>query len=159
MPYQKITGSLTDGTVTQIKDFAAQARVLLPFLQTLTADDRMGLYKMGPKRLAWVMECLQAANNHPEVLPTFFKTAEFQRRFELARALADLRAVFKSLHTDLDDTTMGAGSEAANDASSVMGYMDAAAKTQPGLKSVAESLHTYFARANEAAEAEPALGK
>lgn len=32
LPYQKITGSLTDETVTQIKDFVAQARVLSPFL-------------------------------------------------------------------------------------------------------------------------------
>lgn len=47
---------------------------------------------------------------------------------------------------------MGAGSEAANDTSAVMGYTDAGAKTQPGLKSGSEPLHTHFARANEAAK-------
>jgi hypothetical protein len=150
MSYQKITGSLTDEAIAGIKDLAAQARVLMPFLQTLTAGDRIELYKMGPKRLAWVMECLQAAKNHPEVLPSFFKTEEFEKSYELARDMADIRAVFKSLFTDVDDTTMGVGSEAATHASAVMGFMDAGAKTQPGLKSVSESLHTYFAHANDA---------
>lgn len=141
--------ALADETITGIKALAAQARALMPFLQTLTANDRIGLYKMGPKRLAWVMECLQAAKNHPEVLPSFFQTAEFERSYELARDLSDIRATFKSLYTDVDDTTMGAGSEAASHASAVMGFMDAAAKTQPGLKSVSESLHTYFAHASD----------
>jgi hypothetical protein len=159
MSYQNISATLPDATIVSIKNLATQARVLLPFLQTLTAGDRIGLYKMGPKRLAWVMECLQAAKNHPEILPPHFKLAEFEQKYELARALADLRAVFKSLFTDVDDTTMGVGSEAATKASAVMGYVDAAAKTEPGLKSVAESLHAFFARADEAAKADVAAVK
>jgi hypothetical protein len=151
MPYQNISATLTDAVINQIKDHAAQARVLMPFLQTLSTDERMKFYKMGPKRLAWVQACIDAAKNHPEVLPTYFKVEEFEKDFALARALADIRGVYQSLCTDIDDTTMGVGKEAATAASQVMGWVDDAAKSQPGLKSVAESLHEFFQQANAAA--------
>ena len=150
MPYQNISAALTEANIQAIKDLAAQARTLMPFLQTLTSAERMKFYKMGPKRLAWVQECLNAAKNNPGVLPGYFKVAEFEKDFELAKVMADLREVFKSLVSDVDDTTMGVGKEAATAASDVMGFVDAAAETEPGLKSVAEKLHSFFERANEA---------
>jgi hypothetical protein len=153
MAYQNISATLTDAVINQIKDHAAQARALMPFLQTLSTDERKKFYKMGPKRLAWVQACLDAAKNHPEVLPTYFKVGEFEKDFELARVLADIRSVYESLFTDLDDTTMGVGKESTGAASQVMGWVDDAAKTEPGLKSVSDSLHEFFTQANAAAQA------
>ncbi len=155
MPYQNISAVLSNSNIQALKDHAAQARLLLPFLQTLSSNERVGLYKMGAKRLAWVDECLKAAKNHPEVLPGYFKIEEFEKSFVLARALADLREVYKSLFTDMDDTTMGVGSQAAKAASDVMGHIDAAADSQPGLKSVSETLHAFFQQANVAAATSP----
>jgi hypothetical protein len=124
-------------------------------LQTLQAKDRIGLYKMGKGRLAWVDECLKAARNNPGILPGYFKVDEFEKDFELARALADIRSVYESLFTDLNDTTMGVGSEAAKASSQVMGWVDDAAKTEPELRSVAETLHNLYQQANTASGATP----
>lgn len=148
MPYQNISATLTEANIQAIKDCATQARGLMPFLQTLEGKDRVGLFKMGPGRLAWVGACLDAAKNHPGVLPGYFKPEEFSKDYELARALADLRGIFESLFTDINDTTMGVGSEAATAASKVMGWVDDAAKTEPGLRSVAANLHDLYQRAN-----------
>jgi len=152
MPYQNISASLTETEINDLKAQVAAIRVKLPFLQTLTKDERIKFYKMGPQRLAWVQECLAAARNNPDALPKTFKVEEFARDFELAKVLADLRMVFKQLFEDADDTTMGAGNEAARAASDVMGYIDQAADTVPGLKTVAEKLHSFFERANAAAK-------
>lgn len=97
MPYQNISAELTAADVASIKLLTQNARALMPFLQTLQASDRIGLYKMGPKRLAWVDECLKAARNHPEILPSYFKLVEFEKDYALAGTLADLREVFKAL--------------------------------------------------------------
>lgn len=150
MPYQNISAALTDANIQAIKDHAGQARTLMPFLQTLTAQDRIGLFKMGQGRLAWAEAGLEAAKNHPEILPGYFKVEEYEKDFDLARALADIRGVYESLFTDINDTTMGVGSEAANASSKVMGWVDDAAKTEPGLRSVAANLHDLYQRANAA---------
>lgn len=156
MPYQDISAELSAADVQAIKDAVALIREKLPFLQTLTGQDRVRLYKMGPQRLAWVDECLTAARNHPEVLPPTFKVAEFEKDYALAGTLAEVRSVLDGLAADVDDTTMGVGSEAARAASDVMGYIDAAAGTNPGLRTAAQSLHTFFQRAN-AASTKPAV--
>jgi hypothetical protein len=155
MAYQNISATLTEEVINQIKDHAAQARALMPFLQTLSSAERMKFYKMGPKRLAWVQACIDAAKNHPEVLPTYFKIGEFEKDFTLARALADIRGVYNSLFTDMDDTTMGVGKECTAAASKVMGWVDDGAKTEPGLKSVADSLHEFFQQANDSGTQPP----
>ena len=123
---------------------------MLPFLQTLTSQERVRLYKMGPQRLAWVQACLAAAKDNPNVLPPSFEVDEFAQDFELANTLATLRTVFQQLFQDTDDTTMGVGSEAAQAASDLMGYVDQAADKNPGLKTISEQLHAFFQRANAA---------
>jgi len=52
MPYKNISASLTETEINDLKAQVAAIRVKLPFLQTLTKDERIKFYKMGPQRLA-----------------------------------------------------------------------------------------------------------
>jgi hypothetical protein len=150
-----INVSLSDADVQKIKDIIGQVRAAMPFLITLTTKDRMGKYKMGPQRLAWVQACVNAASNHPEVLPGFFKQDQYAASYDTSQAMADIREVLRSLLSDVEDTTMQVGSQAASGSSSVMGWIDAGADTEPGLKSVSASLHEFFQRANAAGTQQP----
>ena len=110
MPYQNISVELTPQEFQSIKDAIAAVRGKLSFLQSLTKDERVKRFKMGPKRLAWVQECLAAARNNPDALPRAFKVDEFSKDLSLTAALSELRTIVGQLYGDLDDTTMnGAG--------------------------------------------------
>lgn len=147
MPNLNISAELTAANVQAIKDALATIRGVLPFLVTLSKEERRSLYKMKDQRLAFVEEAIKAAENHGAALPGTFSVAEFKRDFALARALAEVRSLLGALYTDVDDTTMAVGSEAAVAATAVRRYVTEGAKTTPGLKATADRLAEFFERA------------
>ncbi|MEH1801502.1 MAG: hypothetical protein V7L13_20460 [Nostoc sp.] len=49
MPYQNITASLTPADIQEIKAAFAIIQAKMPFLVTLSAEERRNLFKMGDK--------------------------------------------------------------------------------------------------------------
>lgn len=147
MANHNISAELTDEQLQSIKAALATIRTALPFLITLTKEERRSLYKMKDQRLAFVAEAITAAENHGQALPGTFRVAEFQKDFALARVLAEVRALLGSLYADVDDTTMAVGSEAMLAATAVRRYVTEGAKTTPGLKATADRLAEFFERA------------
>lgn len=153
MPYQPISAVLTDDVLAQIKTHVDAIRALLPFLQTLTPEDRSKLYKMRDARLAYVSKAVDGAQEHPEIVPGVFKVDEFVKDWDLTTQMVKLRAVVQSLYSDIDDTTMGVGSETVTAANKFYKYVQSAAPTTPGLKPLLDELAKAFERASKAAAA------
>ena len=152
MPYQPISAVVTEEALTEIKEHIEAIRAVLPFLQPLTPKDRQGLYKMRDGRLAFVTKAVEGARQHPEVVPGIFKVEEFVKDFDLTAQLVKVRALVTALASDVDDTTMGTGSEAATAATKFYGYVKDAVATAPGLKPLAEELGKLYERANQTRE-------
>ena len=69
MSYQDLNVTLSDADRQAIKQAIATIQQKLPFLITLSADERKRLYKMGDKRLAFVQNSLNVAQSNRNILP------------------------------------------------------------------------------------------
>ncbi|MBW4464824.1 MAG: hypothetical protein KME07_05205 [Pegethrix bostrychoides GSE-TBD4-15B] len=144
MPYQNLNTSLTDADRQAIKQAIATIQQKLPFLITLSADERKRLYKMGDKRLAFVQNSLNAAQSNRNILPASFDLDSFSNDYQLSADLSELLMLLNQLTEQVDDTLMAVSSEAMSSSLTVYDYVKTAAKKTPGLKAIAEQLGSLF---------------
>ncbi|MFN6538661.1 MAG: hypothetical protein RM021_020240 [Nostoc sp. EkiNYC01] len=144
MAYQNITGSLSPQDIQEIKAALQKIQQKLPFLVTLSTEERRKLVKMGDKSLAFVNNSITAAQSNREILPATFDVDELVRDYQLASALTELLISMQQLAEQVDDTLMAVGSEAMTGSLTVYDYVKTASKKTPGLKIVAEQLGERF---------------
>ncbi|MBD2615702.1 hypothetical protein VF14_10495 [Nostoc linckia z18] len=144
MASQNITGSLSAQDIQEIKVALQKIEQKLPFLVTLSPDERRKLVKMGDKSLAFVNNSITAAQSNREILPATFDVDELVRDYQLATALTELLVSIQQLSEQVDDTLMAVGSEAMTGSLTVYDYVKTASKKTPGLKVVAEQLGERF---------------
>jgi len=144
MSYQNITASLSPADIQEIKAAFETIQTKLPFLVTLSVEERRNLFKMGDKRLAFVNTSLIAAQSNREILPASFDLEEFIRDYQLAATLTEVLIRLRQLTEQVDDTLMAVGSEAMGSSLTVYDYVKTAAKKTPGLKTIAQQLGEGF---------------
>jgi hypothetical protein len=153
MPYKEISATVTDANIQTIKDAIAAIEAVLPFLLTLTDEERKALFKVGPERLSFVQNAGQAAQDNPNILPQTFDTAGFESAVALFTTLTEINTLIKQLSSKIDDTRMDVGVQAMDGASDVYSYVKTAAAKTPGLKPVAEQLGQLYQKAVAARKA------
>lgn len=144
MPYQNITATLKEADIQEIKAALETIQQKLPFLITLSVEERRKLYKMGDKSLTFVNNSLTAAQSNRDILPASFDLEEFLRDYQLAATLTELLLGLRQVTEQVDDTLMAVGSEAMTSSLTVYDYVKTAAKKTPGLKTLAEQLGERF---------------
>jgi len=144
MPYQDINTTLSEADVQAIKQAIGTIQQKLPFLITLSAEERKRLYKMGDKRLAFVQNSLSAAQSNRNILPASFDLEGYTNDYRLASSLTEVLMSLRQLTEQVDDTLLAVGSEAMSNSLTVYDYVKTAAKKTPGLKAIAEQLGTLF---------------
>lgn len=144
MAYQNITSNLSQADIQEIKAALQTIQKKLPFLITLSVEERRKLFKMGDKSLAFVNNSITAAQSNRDILPASFKLDEFVRDYQLAATLTELLTGLKQVTEQVDDTLLAVGSEAMGSSLTVYDYVKTAAKKTPGLKTVAEQLGERF---------------
>lgn len=144
MAYQNISAELSEDALNKIKEHLKGIADLLPFLITLTSEERQSLYKMGAKSLDFVNDCQMVAQNYANILPNSFDNKEFMKDAKLAQALGEVNLLVDVLASQINDTAMAVGSEAMNTALQVYDYVKTAAKREAGIKTLAEQLKTRF---------------
>ena len=149
MPYQNIDASISAVDLQAIKDAFATIKQKLPFLVSLTVDERKSTFKAGPNSLSFVQNALTAAEGHPDIFPNSFSTTAFRKDVDLFSVLTELGTSAESLSSQIDDTRLAVGGEAMQQGSQVYTYVKAAADTTPGLKPIAEQLGERFQRASK----------
>nr|VFK12963.1 MAG: hypothetical protein BECKLPF1236A_GA0070988_100807 [Candidatus Kentron sp. LPFa]VFK29038.1 MAG: hypothetical protein BECKLPF1236C_GA0070990_100798 [Candidatus Kentron sp. LPFa] len=155
MPYQNIDANLSPADIKTIKAAVDAILEKLLFLVNLTPKERKALFKAGPDSISFVQNALNAAQDHPGILPANFSTPQFKKDVDLFTALTDIGAIIASLDSEVDDTRIAVGGEAMQEAAQVYTYVKAAAKTTPGLKPVAEQLGERFKQAKKKKKSEP----
>ncbi len=158
MSYSNISAALPQADVDAIKAAIVTINSKLPFLISLTKDERKTLYKMGPKSIDFVQDSLRVAQNNTDIIPASFNTPEFAKDVNLAVPLSELALLIAQLNEKLSDTSMAVGSEAMRTSLEVYDYAKTAAKRKPGLKSVVDELGRRFKEQGiKKKAAEPAL--
>lgn len=144
MAYQNIAATLSPQDIQEIKAALQTVQKKMPFLITLSTEERRKLVKMGDKSLAFVNNSVTAAQSNREILPATFDVEELVRDYQLATALTELLISVQQLAEQVDDTLMAVGSEAMTSSLTVYDYVKTASKKTPGLKIVAEQLGERF---------------
>jgi hypothetical protein len=144
MAYQNIAASLSPQDIQEIKAALQTVQQKMPFLITLSTEERRKLVKMGDKSLAFVNNSITAAQSNREILPATFDVDELVRDYQLAATLTELLISMQQLTEQVDDTLMAVGSEAMTSSLTVYDYVKTASKKTPGLKAVAEQLGERF---------------
>ncbi len=144
MSYENISATLSDQNLAEIKMAIATIRSNMPFLISLTTDERRKRLKMGDKSLAFVRNSITVTQNNPEVLPGNFDPKEFEKDYNLVVALTEVLGLLEQLSEQVDDTLMAVGSESMANSLLIYDFVKTAAKHSPGLKSVAEQLGERF---------------
>jgi hypothetical protein len=149
MPYGNIDAQVSAADVQAIKDAVATIRTKLPFLISLTVQDRKRTFKLGPDSLSFVQNSLQAAKDNPSMVPGTFSVPAFETDTNLFAVLTELNTVVAQLASDLSDTRMAVGGEAMKEAGLIYNYAKAAATSTPGLKPVVQQLGERFQKASK----------
>jgi phage gpG-like protein len=120
---------------------------LAPFLQGLTAEDRLTMLKMGDKTVATVQKTKSYMETNPEFIPSYLDKPEFLKDEAVATQLSPIENLATQLATDISDTVMLAGSEALYAALLYYGQVrEAHLKGIPTAKPIYEDLSERFAK-------------
>lgn len=139
-----MAAALTPQDIQEIKVALQTVQKKLPFLITLSTQERRKLVKMGDKSLAFVNNSVTAAQSNREILPATFDVEELVRDYQLATTLTELLISMQQITEQVDDTLLAVGSEAMTGSLTVYDYVKTASKKTPGLKIVAEQLGERF---------------
>ena len=120
---------------------------LAPYLQGLTSEERMSLFKMGDKTVATVQKTKSYMDTNPEFIPSYMDKDEFLKDEKVVTQLNPIVNLAKQLASDTDDTVMLSGSEALQEAMMYYGQVkEAAAKGIPTAKPIYEDLRQRFSK-------------
>jgi hypothetical protein len=156
MTSNRISATLTPDDRQFVMKAIDTIKQAMPFLIHLTAEERKAAPKGGDRSRGFMLNCLDAAQQHTDCLPRSFNVEEMSKDVKLMEDLYPVLMALTELHSLVDDTYFAAQSEAYTAALKV--YDAAKAHDDmPGMKVVVEQLKQQFTRRNkkEAIEATP----
>lgn len=123
MPTNKISAVLSEADKSAIVSAIDTIRTKMPFLISLTNDERKKLRKFGPASVEFVTLSLQGAKNFGNLLRSDFNVAEFEKDVKLVEELSEIRIKLAALLEKIEDTVVAAGSDAMSSADTIYDYL------------------------------------
>ncbi|AGG88277.1 MULTISPECIES: hypothetical protein [Rhodanobacter] len=149
----RISAVLSDEDVTAVQGALAAARAVLPFLVTLSAQERQALPRLGPKSVGFDEKCVTYMTNRAQFVPGFVDLAEVQKDRALRSQLLRFAAELQTLAASVDDTLQLVASEVwMADLAYYQSVREAAHRGRDGAQDVYDDLRQRFPgpRANRA---------
>lgn len=140
----KVSAVFTDAEKEAVIAKITQAKAALPFLISLTIDERRTLRKMGSKSVDYVRQCLEGAKAFPNELKKSFDVAEMEKDYNLINNLLGLQIACQELSDLINDTLMAGGIEAMAAADDVYATLKISAKRDGSVKSIVDKIAERF---------------
>lgn len=140
----KISAVFTATEKTTVLAKIAEVKAQLPFLVTLTMEERKNLRKMGPKSVAYVQQCVAGAKAFPDELKKNFNTPEFEKDYDLIYNLLDIQIACQSLLESVNDTMMAGGIDAMIASDEVYDALKSSAKSNASVKEMVKLIAERF---------------
>ncbi|HEX7313733.1 MAG TPA: hypothetical protein VF297_07415 [Pyrinomonadaceae bacterium] len=154
MPENRVSASISEADQQAVLAAVETIHAKLPFLISLTAEQRRSLAKMGDKSRAFVGKALTVAQLSSDYLPRSFSVEEMERDVALVEALQPIMAALTSLQEQVADTYTEVGSEAYSAALVVYQYARASGEAA-GLEALLDDMGQRFARKSRGAKTPP----
>jgi hypothetical protein len=126
-----------------------QAEALLPFLISLSNEERQMLPKMGSKSVDFVNDASEVIRAFPTIMPPSFDKAEFTKDTNLIHALVTIQMYVDAFQVKVADTLTEVGSEAMMQALEVYAQVQLQQNSVPGLKSAFEKMKSRFQKSRK----------
>jgi len=155
----RVLAVLSDDEVTSIQSALTTIRGALPFLVTLSAQERREMPKMGPKSVGFDEKCATYMTNRGEFAPGFMDVTEVQKVRALRSQLLRFTMELQTLASCVDDTVRLASTDVwLSDLDYYKGVREAAKTGQAGAQDAYDDLRVRFpgprnVRAAQATEA------
>ena len=107
----RISAVLSDEDVAAVQAAVGAIRAKLPFLVTLSTQERKELPRMGPKSIGFDEKCSTYMGNRAEFIPGFVDPAEVLKDRTLRAQLLRFAAELQTLADSVDDTLQLVSSE------------------------------------------------
>ena len=145
MNENRISIELTTEMVEEVKVLVDQMEAKLPFLISLTPDERANFPSLNRDNEVFVEETVRAAEQHSSVLPKYINTEEMAKDLELFQQLGRIMVRLNHLHQKMKDTMQIAGAEALATALVTNNMFQIASKMGvDGMDGVSARLSEYF---------------
>jgi hypothetical protein len=140
----KISAVFAEADKNEVLTKIEELKTSMPFLISLTTDERKKLKGIGNKNLAYVQKCLEAALSFPDELKKNFDVDEFQKDVNLFNNLVRVHMICQSLTELVDDSMKAAGIDAMGSASEVYDALKSSAKSNANVKTVVNEIAERF---------------
>jgi hypothetical protein len=153
-----VSAVLADETRQGILQKLTEIRQSLDFLVTLDAEQARSLFKAGNGYSPFIEQAATVAQEHPEILPSVFQAAEFDKDVKLIAALLPIQVKVNDLADGIRDTLMAANSDALAQSLEIYAAVKQHKDKVVGLESASDNLGLFFQRARrkQPVAAEPA---
>jgi hypothetical protein len=147
--YKNISAEIS----TENKDLVIQKLMeindLMPFLSSLTLDEKKRLPKMGKRRFKFVQDALEYAEKYPGLVPPYVDVTEQRGDMELTGKLFEIMEIMGPLWEKITDTHMAVGAEAfAASRAFYQSVKTAGYQGVPGVKSIIRDLGVIFEKSS-----------
>lgn len=141
----RISAVLSDEDVASVQAALATIRGALPFLVTLSGQERRELPRMGPKSMGFDEKVTTYMANRAQFVPGFVDIAEVQKDRALRTQLLRFAAELETLAGSVDDTVQLVSSEVwLADLAYYQSVREAAHRGRDGAQDVYDDLRPRF---------------
>ena len=152
----RLSAALDAAAIDTIRTSVQTIRAQLPFLVSLTPQERKELPKMGEKSIGFDEKCIAYMQSNPEFLPGFVDTAEVDKDRALRTQMLRFAAELRSLAQQVDDSLTVLGSEIwMADLAYYQSAREGARRGRAGAQGIYDDLRSRFPGGNAAAATPP----
>ncbi len=145
MADNRISIELTNDMVAEVRTLLDQVEAKLPFLLSLTSDERTQYPRLTRDNELFVEETIRAAEQYKAVLPEYIDREEMEKDLLLFQQLSRIMVRLDHLHEKVKDTMHIAGTEALGTALVTNNMFQIAAKMGVnGMDNVSSRLTEFF---------------
>lgn len=145
----RISATMTAQDITDINAALTTIRNKLPFLMSVSNQERQEMAKMGDKSVGFDEKCAAYMVSNPEYLPGFIQIAEINKDRALRAQLLQFFPNLKTLCEAADDTMMVLGSEVwMADLAYYQNVREGARRGRAGADTIYNDLRTRFPGGN-----------
>ncbi len=148
----KISAVFTDTEKVAVLSKIAETKSAMPFLISLTTDERKKSQKMGPKSLDYVRQSLEGAKAFPDELKKSFDTAEMEKDYEMANHLLGVKVAIQELYELIEDSLTACGIEAMEAANEVYASLKISAKGNASVKGMVDKIGERYKSTNSSSK-------
>lgn len=144
MEQNLISAVITAEELTAVNAAIETIKEKLPFLITLTVDQKKEIHKLGNTLKPFVEKSAETVNLYPQILSGVFNKEEYLRDYQLYKSLSELNGKLASLSSAVEDTLTAVGSDTLAGSLEVYSAVQENKKKVPGLDTVAEAMKVFF---------------